>query len=42
VEEDESQEYLDAIERVELEVDEVARKIVENININISSPDDGV
>jgi hypothetical protein len=27
---------------VELEVDEVARKIVENININISSPDDGV
>jgi hypothetical protein len=41
-EESESQEYLDAVERVEPKVDELAGKIAENLNINISSPDDGV
>jgi hypothetical protein len=41
-EEVESQEYLDAVERMEPEVDELAGKIDENLNINISSPDDGV
>jgi hypothetical protein len=41
-EEAESQVYLDAIERVEAEVDELAGNIVENLNINISSPDDGI
>jgi hypothetical protein len=39
-EEAESQEYLDAIEEVKPEVDELAKKIAENMNINISSPDD--
>jgi hypothetical protein len=42
VEEAESQEYLDAVKRVEPEVDELAGKIAENLNINISSPDDGI
>jgi hypothetical protein len=41
-EEAEIQEYLDAIKRVEPEVNELAGKIAENLNINISSPDDGV
>jgi hypothetical protein len=41
-EESESQEYLDAVERVEPKVDELAGKIAENLNINISSLDDGV
>jgi hypothetical protein len=41
-EEAESQEYLDVVERVEPKVDELAGKITENLNINISSPDDGV
>ena len=36
----ESQEYLDAIERVETEVKDLARRIVDNLNIDISSPDD--
>ena len=36
----ESQEYLDAIERLEPEVDDLARKIVDNLNIDVSSPDD--
>ena len=36
----ESQEYLDAVEKVEPEVEDLARKIVDNINIDISSPDD--
>ena len=35
-----SQEYLDAVERVEPEVEDLARKIVDNLNIDISSPDD--
>ena len=36
----ESQEYLDAVERLETEVDDLARKIVDNLNIDVSSPDD--
>ena len=36
----ESQEYLDAVERLEPEVDDLARKIVDNLNIDVSSPDD--
>jgi hypothetical protein len=36
----ESQEYLDAVEQVEPEVDELTGKIAENLNINIPSPDD--
>jgi hypothetical protein len=35
-----SQEYLDAIEKVELEVDDLAERITENLSINISSPND--
>jgi hypothetical protein len=41
-EEVESQEYLDAVEQAEPGVDELVGKIVENLNINISSPDDSV
>jgi len=36
----ESQEYLDAVEKVEPEVDDLAKRIVDNLNIDISSPDD--
>ena len=36
----ESQEYLDAVEKVEPEVEDLARRIVDNLNIDISSPDD--
>jgi hypothetical protein len=39
-EDGESQEYLDAIEQVQPKVDELAREIAENLNINIPSPDD--
>ena len=39
-EEAESQEYLDAVEKVEPEVKDLARRIVDNLNIDISSPDD--
>ena len=39
-EEAESQEYLDTIEEAEPEVNELAGKLAENLNINISSPDD--
>ena len=39
-EETASQEYLDAIEKVEPEVEDLARRIVDNLNIDISSPDD--
>ena len=35
-----SQEYLDAIEKVDPEVEDLARRIVDNLNIDISSPDD--
>ena len=38
----ESQEYLDAVEKVEPEVKDLARRIVDNLNIDISSPDDNV
>jgi hypothetical protein len=41
-EEAESQEYLDAVERLEPEVDELAGKIAKNLNINIYSPNDCV
>ena len=36
----ESQEYLDAVERLEPEVDDLARKIIDNLNIDVSTPDD--
>ena len=39
-EEAESQEYLEAVEKVEPEVEDLARRIVDNLNIDISSPDD--
>ena len=39
-EETESQEYVDAIERAEPEVEDLASRIVDNLNIDISSPDD--
>ena len=35
-----SQEYLDAVEKVEPKVEDLARRIVDNLNIDISSPDD--
>ena len=40
IEETESQEYLDAVEKVEPEVEELARRIVDNLDIDISSPED--
>ena len=39
-EEAESQEYLDAVEKIEPEVEDLARRIVDNLNIDISSTDD--
>ena len=39
-EEAESQEYLDAVEKVESKVEDLARKIVDNLDIDVSSPDD--
>ena len=36
----ESQEYLDVVEKLEPKVDDLARKIVDNLNIDVSSPDD--
>ena len=36
----ESQEYLDAVEKLEPKVDDLVRKIVDNLNIDVSSPDD--
>ena len=35
-----SQEYLDAVEKVEPKVEDLARRIVDNLNIDISSLDD--
>ena len=35
----ESQEYLDAVERAEPEVEDLASRIVDNLNIDVSSPD---
>ena len=39
-EEAKSQEYLDAVEKVEPKVKDLARRIVDNLDIDISSPDD--
>jgi hypothetical protein len=39
-EEAESQEYLDGVEKMEPKVEGLARRIVDNLNIDISSPDD--
>jgi len=39
-EETKSQEYMDAVERVEPEVEDLASRIIDNLNIDISSPDD--
>ena len=39
-EEAESQEYLDAIEKVEPEVEDLARRVVDNLDFDIPSPDD--
>ena len=36
----ESQEYVDAVERAEPEVKDLASMIVDNLNIDVSSPDD--
>ena len=36
----ESQEYLDVVERAEPEVEDLASRIVDNLNIDVSSPDD--
>ena len=35
-----SQEYLDVVERAEPEVEDLASRIVDNLNIDVSSPDD--
>ena len=40
IDEVESQEYLDAVERAEPEVRDFASRIVDNLNIDVSSPDD--
>ena len=39
-EETESQEYVDAIERAEPKVEDLASRIVDDLNIDISTPDD--
>ena len=36
----ESREYVDAVERAEPEVEDLASRIVDNLNIDVSSPDD--
>ena len=41
-EEADSQEYIDAVERMEPEVEDLASRVVDNLNIVISSPDDDV
>ena len=38
-EEAESQEYLDAVEKMEPEVEDLASRIVDNLDIDISYPD---
>ena len=35
----ESREYVDAVERAEPEVEDLASRIVDNLNIDISTPD---
>ena len=42
VEEADSQEYIDAVERMEPEVEDLASRVVDNFNIVISSPDHDV
>ena len=39
-EEADSQEYLDAVERMEPEVEDLASRVVDSLNIDISLPDD--
>ena len=39
-EEADSQEYIDAVERMEPEVEDLARKVVDNLDFDIPSPDD--
>ena len=39
-EESDSQEYIDAVERTEPEVEDLASRIVDNLNIILPSPDD--
>ena len=41
-EEADSQEYIDAVERMEPEVKDLASRVIDNLNIVISSPDDDV
>ena len=36
----ESREYVDVVERAEPEVEDLANRIVDNLNIDISTPDD--
>ena len=36
----ESREYVDAVERAEPEVEDLASRIVDNLNIDISTPND--
>ena len=36
----ESQEYLDAVKKMKPEVEDLARRIVDNLNVDISSADD--
>jgi hypothetical protein len=36
----ERQEYLDVVEKTELEVDELAEKLTEQLNIKLPPPDD--
>ena len=39
-EEADSQEYIDAVDRMEPEVEDLASRIIDNLNIVISSPND--
>ena len=39
-EEADSQEYIDAVEQMEPEVEDLASRVVDNLNVVISSPDD--
>ena len=41
-EEADSQEYIDAVEKMEPEVEDLASRVVDNLNIVILSPDDDV
>ena len=39
-EESDSQEYIDAVERMELKVEDLASRVVDNLNIVLPSPDE--